>query len=117
MKKKTLTIIIALACAVVLALGCFAVQALTLSGRNAADVALNDVDPFEQNRDASEYYDYWTDENDPNSCYQIPWAWDSQDTSEFENSEAVESDTSAVYGKLYAEANDEQKRMIENIEC
>ncbi|MCI6117020.1 MAG: hypothetical protein MR677_05070, partial [Clostridium sp.] len=29
MKKKTLTIIIALACAVVLALGCFAVQALT----------------------------------------------------------------------------------------
>ena len=47
MKKKTLTIIIALACAVVLALGCFAVQALTLSGRNAADVALNDVDPFE----------------------------------------------------------------------
>ena len=58
----------------------------------------------------------WTDENDPNSCYQIPWAWDSQDTSEFENSEAVESDTSAVYGKLYAEANDEQKRMIENIE-
>ena len=56
MKKKTLTIIIALACAVVLALGCFAVQALTLSGRNAADVALNDVDPFEQNRDASEYY-------------------------------------------------------------
>ena len=98
-------------------LGCFAVQALTISGRNAADVALNDVDPFEQNRDASEYYDYWTDENDPNSCYQIPWAWDSQDTSEFENSEAVESDTSAVYGKLYAEANDEQKRMIENIEC
>ena len=65
MKKKTLTIIIALACAVVLALGCFAVQALTLSGRNAADVALNDVDPFEQNRDASEYYYYWTDENDP----------------------------------------------------
>ena len=117
MKKKTLTIIIALACAVVLALGCFAVQALTLSGRNAADVALNDADPFEQNRDASEYYYYWTDENDPNSCYQIPWAWDSQDTSEFENSEAVESDTSAVYGKLYAEANDEQKRMIENIEC
>ena len=51
MKKKTLTIIIALACAVVLALGCFAVQALTLSGRNAADVALNDVDPFEQNRE------------------------------------------------------------------
>lgn len=46
MKKKTLTIIIALACAVVLALGCFAVQALTLSGRNAADVALNDVDPL-----------------------------------------------------------------------
>ena len=67
MKKKTPTIIIALACAVVLALGCFAVQALTLSGRNAADVALNDVDPFEQNRDASEYYYYWTDENDPNS--------------------------------------------------
>ena len=64
MKKKTLTIIIALACAVVLALGCFAVQALTLSGRNAADVALNDVDPFEQNRDASEYYYYWTDENE-----------------------------------------------------
>ena len=50
MKKKTLTIIIALACAAVLALGCFAVQALTFSGRNAAD-----VDPFEQNRDASEY--------------------------------------------------------------
>lgn len=117
MNRKTLTLIIALTCAVVLALGCFAVQALTLSGRNAADVALNDVDPFEQNRDTSEYYYYWTDENDPNSCYQIPWAWDSQDTSEFENSEAVESDTSAVYGKLYAEANDEQKRMIENIEC
>ena len=35
MKKKTLTLILALTCAVVLALGCFAVQALTLSGRNA----------------------------------------------------------------------------------
>ena len=44
MKKKTLTIIIALACAVALALGCIAVQALTAGDKQKTDAPVNPPD-------------------------------------------------------------------------
>ena len=41
MSRKTLTLIIALTCAVVLALGCFAVQALTAGDKQKTDAPVN----------------------------------------------------------------------------
>ena len=44
MNRKTLTLIIALTCAVVLALGCFAVQALTAGDKQKTDAPVNSPD-------------------------------------------------------------------------
>ena len=102
MKKKTLTIIIALACAVALALGCIVAHAVT-SDRSKAS---------EQEQDASERVDA-VNEQEQDDSEKVDAA----------NDEVINTIRNRSYGdgmSLYkyccAHASDEQRRQLESFE-
>lgn len=102
MKKKTLTIIIALACAVALALGCIVAHAVT-SDRSKAS---------EQEQDASERVDAVNEQEQ-----------DDSEKVDAVNDEVINTIRNRSYGdgmSLYeyccAHASDEQRRQLESFE-
>ena len=116
MKKKTLTIIIALACAVALALGCIAAHAVT-SDRSKAS---------EQEQDASERVDAVNEQEQDDSEKVDAVNEQEQDDSEkvdAVNDEVINTIRNRSYGdemSLYeyccAHASDEQRRQLESFE-
>ena len=116
MKKKTLTIIIALACAVALALGCIAAHAVT-SDRSKAS---------EQEQDVSERVDAVNEQEQDDSEKVDAVNEQEQDDSEkvdAVNDEVINTIRNRSYGdemSLYeyccAHASDEQRRQLESFE-
>ena len=116
MKKKTLTIIIALACAVALALGCIAAHAVT-SDRSKAS---------EQEQDASERVDAVNEQEQDDSEKVDAVNEQEQDDSEkvdAANDEVINTirnrsygDETSLYEYCCAHASDEQRRQLESFE-